>query len=130
MKLQRIRHQLQLSPAKTDASISPLPMPGICISAVRLRQKQQEAAKAEAAEAWQDEHGLVFTTRCGTPIEPRNFNRAFDARCHTYGVRRIRVHDIRHTCGSLRSAYSEVLRVTLGQPGAGPGRGGGQELVG
>jgi integrase len=44
---------------------------------------------------------LIFTTRHGTPIEPRNFNRAWDARCRRTGIRRITVHDARRTCASL-----------------------------
>src|SRR6266536_4421695 len=47
---------------------------------------------------------LVFTTRTGHAIEPRNINRSFDARCAKAGVRRLRVHDTRRTCGSLLAA--------------------------
>ena len=36
-----------------------------------------------------ERHALVFTTRTGHPVEPRNINRAFDVRCTRYGVRRI-----------------------------------------
>lgn len=50
--------------------------------------------------AWQGSN-LIFTTRHGTPIEPRNLNRAWDARCRRAGVRRITVHDARRTCASL-----------------------------
>jgi len=55
----------------------------------------------------------VFTTRWGTPIEPRNFNRSFHARCASAGVRRIRVHDTRHTCGSLLAALDVHPRVAM-----------------
>ncbi|WP_407657654.1 tyrosine-type recombinase/integrase [Kribbella turkmenica] len=43
----------------------------------------------------------MFTTTIGTPIEPRNVNRHFDALCAKSGVRRIRFHDLRHSCASL-----------------------------
>jgi integrase len=43
----------------------------------------------------------VFTTLIGTPIEPRNINRQFDALCAQASVRRIRFHDLRHSCASL-----------------------------
>jgi integrase len=46
----------------------------------------------------------VFTTRWGTPVEPRNFNRSFDARCARAGVPRIPVHDTRRTCAPLLAA--------------------------
>ncbi|WP_200215064.1 tyrosine-type recombinase/integrase [Micromonospora coerulea] len=40
-------------------------------------------------------------TKIGTPIEPRNINRHFDQLCERAGVRRIRVHDLRHSCATL-----------------------------
>jgi integrase len=44
---------------------------------------------------------MVFTTRFGLPVEPRNFNRSYDARIVKTSVRRITVHDARRTCASL-----------------------------
>jgi Phage integrase family len=49
----------------------------------------------------------------GTPIEPRNFNRSFHARCARAGVGRIRVHDTRHTRGSLLAALDVHPRVAM-----------------
>ena len=34
-------------------------------------------------------------------MEPRNFNRSWDARCVRAGVRKITVHDARRTCATL-----------------------------
>jgi hypothetical protein len=53
---------------KTEASEAPLPLPEICVTALRERQKVQDEDRARAGEAWQDEHQLVFATRYGTPI--------------------------------------------------------------
>jgi integrase len=39
-------------------------------------------------------------------IEPRNLNRFFDELIAKAGVRRIRFHDLRHTCASLRLAQN------------------------
>jgi len=57
--------------------------------------------------------GLVFTTRSGRAIEPRAVSRRFDARCAKAGVRRIRVHDTRRTCGSLLAALDVHPRVAM-----------------
>jgi integrase len=57
--------------------------------------------------------GLVFTTRTGRPIEPRAVSRRFDLRCAKAGVRRIRVHDTRRTCGSLLAAFDVHPRVAM-----------------
>jgi integrase len=60
-----------------------------------------------------EKHALVFTTRTGHPIEPRNINRAFDVRCARYGVRRITLHDTRRTCGSLLAALDVHPRIAM-----------------
>jgi Phage integrase family len=44
---------------------------------------------------------LIFTGRYGTTIDPRTLNRKFTARCDTAAVRRLTVHDARHTCATL-----------------------------
>src|ERR1022692_6727 len=56
---------------------------------------------------------LVFTTTRGTIVDPRNFNRRFNSRRKKAGVRRIRVHDTRHTCASLLTALDVHPRVAM-----------------
>lgn len=56
----------------------------------------------DAGDNWKGTgQGLVFTTKNGTPIEPRNLNRSFEVLCVRAGVRKVRFHDLRHTCASL-----------------------------
>ena len=80
-----------------------LPLPDLCIAALKIRRKQQDKDRARAGDAWID-NGLVFTTRHGTPIEPRNFGRSFDRCIVAARVPRITVHGTRKTCGSLLAA--------------------------
>ncbi|WP_407566820.1 tyrosine-type recombinase/integrase [Polymorphospora sp. A560] len=47
------------------------------------------------------ESDLAFTTRHGTPIEPRNFQRFWQSRCIKAGLRPITVHKARGTCATL-----------------------------
>ena len=75
-------------------------LPNICATALQLRREWQDSDQAAAGPAWQADE-LVFTTRYGTPVEPRNFNRSWDARCTKAGVRKITVHDGRRSCGTL-----------------------------
>ncbi|MGV9252625.1 tyrosine-type recombinase/integrase [Streptomyces sp. NPDC003697] len=49
----------------------------------------------------------------GTLVEPRNFTREFNRRCDRAGVRRIRVHDTRHTCASLLAALDVHPRIAM-----------------
>src|ERR1700678_3025152 len=58
-------------------------------------------------------HVVLFTTRKGRPIEPRNINRAFDIRCSRAGIRRIGIHDIRRTTGSLLAALDVHPRIAM-----------------
>jgi integrase len=75
-------------------------MPSICLTALQQRQATQNRARATAGAAW-NHSDLVFTTRYGDPIEPRNFNRYFAARCTAAGLRHITIHDARRTCATL-----------------------------
>ena len=107
----KLIHKKRVKTEDSDADDT-LPMPDICSAALLLRRDQQAAARERAGDRWQ-ESDLVFTTRWGTPIEPRNFNRSFDARCAKAGVPRIRVHDTRHTCASLLAALDVHPRVAM-----------------
>ena len=85
---------------KTATSDATLPLPDICAAALRLRKAEEAQARELAGAAWQGGK-LIFTTKWGTPIEPRNFNRSWDARCAKAKVRKITVHDGRRTCATL-----------------------------
>jgi integrase len=99
-QLQRISRQLLHRETKTANSDATLPLPDICAVALRLREAEEAEAREKAGSAWQGGK-LIFTTKWGTPIEPRNFNRSWDARCAKAGVRKITVHDGRRTCATL-----------------------------
>ncbi|MGH3708180.1 MAG: tyrosine-type recombinase/integrase [Pseudonocardiaceae bacterium] len=76
------------------------PLPEICTVALRQCEGQEMVARRAAGVAWQGGK-WIFTTRRGTPIESRTFNRSWDTRCRKAGVRRITVHDGRRTCATL-----------------------------
>jgi integrase len=77
-----------------------------------LRAERQGDERIRAADAWQDSD-LVFTSIYGTPYESRNFNRQFAVRCRKAGIRYIKVHDTRRTCGSLLVALDVHPRVAM-----------------
>jgi integrase len=99
-QLQRVRGRLLHRETKTEESDAPLPLPRICVIALRERMLEQEAAARRSGELWHNT-GMVFTTRYGLPVEPRNFNRSYDGRIRAADVRRITVHDARRTCATL-----------------------------
>ncbi len=97
---------------KTADSDASLPLPALCTTALRHRHRVQQDARREAGDKWQDSD-LVFTTKWGTPIEPRNFNRSFELHARKAGLPRIRVHDTRHTCASMLAALGVHPRVAM-----------------
>ncbi|MGH3790425.1 MAG: site-specific integrase [Pseudonocardiaceae bacterium] len=99
-QLQRVGGELLHRETKTHASDATLPLPPVCVTALRQRRAVQDQAREAAGQAWTSSD-LVLTTRYGNPIEPRNFNRYFAARCTAAGVRQITVHDARRTCATL-----------------------------
>ncbi len=111
-QLQRVGTRLLHRETKTDSSDATLPLPNICTVALKQRHEDQAAAHDDAGPAWQGAR-LVFSTRFGTPIEPRNFNRYWNRRCEKAGVRPITVHDARRTCGSLLADLDVHSRVAM-----------------
>lgn len=96
---------------KTARSRRTLPLPQVLVDALREHRKAQDLEREEAT-SWHDA-GLVFTTSKGTMIEPRNLNRFLDEAIARTGLRRIRFHDLRHTCASLLLAQGVSPRVVM-----------------
>lgn len=111
-QLQRVGGQLMRRRTKTISSEAVLPLPDICIGALRDRQELEGKWRAEVAEAWQAS-GLVLTTRYGMPVDPRNFHRMFKERAAKAGVPIIAVHSARRTCASLLVAMNVHPRVAM-----------------
>lgn len=103
---------ISIGPTKTARSRRTLPLPARAIAALRTRAANQLSDQRAAGDDWVDS-GLVFTTRTGTPIEPSNLRRSFDKEIATANVRRIRFHDMRHTCASLLLAQGEQMRTVM-----------------
>lgn len=111
-QLQRVGGQFLHRETKTEGSDTTLPFPGIVGTALRARLEERHQDKLDADDAW-CECGLMFTTRYGTPIDPRNFNRSWDTRGKLAGVPKITVHDGRRTCGSLLADLDVHPRVAM-----------------
>ena len=99
-QVQRINGELRLYPVKTAAGRRDLPLLPIARTVLDLRRQAQAADRAELGRAWLD-NGLVFTTKTGRPVEPRNLVRSFHRICGGNQLRRIKVHHLRHTTATL-----------------------------
>jgi hypothetical protein len=69
--IQRVHGQLQIGPVKSAAGRRDLPLLSPAADVLEIRRTVQRADRAEMGRAWQDT-GLIFTTRTGRPIAPRN----------------------------------------------------------
>jgi integrase len=86
------------------------------LAALRIARKMQADRRTTSwpkVRICGERHQLLFTTATGHPIEPRNLKRRFDARCKKAGVRQIKIHDTRRTCGSLLAALDVHPRVAM-----------------
>lgn len=92
---------------KTPDSKATLMLPELLVTALREHRKEQVRLRL-AARLWVDDD-LVFTTRVGTAIEPRNVNRSWAAVCRRAGVE-LRVHDLRHAAASLAHAEGATIK--------------------
>jgi integrase len=84
-----VAHEARISPPKTERSRRL-----VALDAKTCDLLTQHRATAGAAL---DDHGLVFCASGGDPIHPALFSYYFQRRVRLAGVRRIRLHDLRHT---------------------------------
>jgi integrase len=114
--LQRVSGALRLVPPKTEDSARTVPLPPGCVDALRAHQQRQAADRTQAWPDWED-HGLVFPSRRGTPMEPDNLRRSWSLLRQAAGLGPTRVHDLRHTCVTLLldlGAPPHVVREIVG----------------
>jgi integrase len=102
---------MHIGPVKTRAGKRNLPLLKLARQALAAQSIIQARYRAEMGSAWPDTD-LVFTTRTGRPIEPRNLVRSFRRICEANHVRLIKLHHIRHTVASLLKALHIPARDT------------------
>jgi integrase len=73
------------SDTKTERSRRTLGLPQSAVVALREQWERQVAARLAAGELWQD-HGLVFTSSTGKPLDDANVRRGFRAVCQKAGI--------------------------------------------
>ena len=84
---------------------------------VLLRHRvRQEGDRQQWGDAYVD-HGLVFARPDGAPIPPEYVTKLFVELSEAAGLRRIRLHDLRHGAASLRLAAGVDIAVVSKQLG-------------
>lgn len=119
------RAALILASTKTRRSKQKLPLPEVCVRALREHHKRHLEERFAAGAKWV-EQGLVFTTPTGHPLHSKNvLVDSFRPICVRAGIpystrerqrgpadeRGLRLYDLRHSCASLLIAEGVPLRV-------------------
>lgn len=103
-------------------SVRTVSLPKRCVAALSAHKVTQAQERTVAGNKWrplpQQPSGLIFTTATGRATDPRGPNRMLTVLCRNAEIRRVRVHDLRHTCASLLLAQgvdARTIMETLGQ---------------
>ncbi len=87
------------------------------VRALQWHRECQSQARQRLDSLWQ-EHGLVFPSMVGTPLNPENLvKRSFKPLLERVGLPPIRFHDLRHTCATLllsKGVNPKIVQEMLG----------------
>lgn len=97
------------SEPKTEKSRRELHLTPTIVAALKARRKEQAADQLAAGPAWSNPDGLVFTTSVGTPLEPRNVAREYQAAAGGAGVGGS-LHTLRHSVATAMLAGGVDVR--------------------
>lgn len=110
--LQFVDGKLQLVEVKGQKSRRTVSLPQVCITALLKHRARQEAERQLAGTRWQDTE-FIFTTSIGTPLHGCTVTHRFQQALKSAGLRRIRFHDLRHTCATLLLAQGVHPRIIM-----------------
>ncbi|HLH70450.1 MAG TPA: site-specific integrase, partial [Candidatus Dormibacteraeota bacterium] len=102
--LQRVEGRYRLLDVKTRLSRRELAMPRMVVERLQVHRARQEQERAAAGARWGNDLGLVFTTVRGDPLNGAVVTHAFQRVLEGAGLRRMRFHDLRHSCDTFLQA--------------------------
>lgn len=105
-------NDFQFKATKSRRSRRTIPLPEVCVQALVQHRRRQVQERLTAGSAWKD-HGLVFTTRTGGPLDRTQVSRQFSTLLDRAGVEHRRLYDCRHTAASLLLAQGMAPRVVM-----------------
>ncbi len=105
-----VKGRVEIKGLKNKAARRTIPLAEPLIVALKQHKRAQNERRLAHADVWHD-NDLVFTTDVGQPINPDNLQTDYRRLIQAAGVRRIRVHDLRHTYVSLALQAGVNIRV-------------------
>jgi integrase len=98
------------SEPKTEAGKRRVPLDDRLVAALRSHWARQGEERLAVGETW-NEGDYVFTDELGAPLNPEYFSTRFETLTNRAGVRRVRLHDLRHTAASQMIAVGVSPKV-------------------
>jgi len=99
-----------VSAPKTEAGRRNVPLDSTLVAMLRAWKTRQGAERLSVGEGY-EHSGYVFTDEVGRPLNPEYFSTALESITRATGIRRVRLHDLRHTAASLMLAAGEPFKV-------------------
>jgi integrase len=110
--LQRIDGKWDRVEPKSRAGRRVVPLPPMVAEILAWHRIAQDRDRELLGPDWiGSPFDLVFTTSIGTPIDDSNIGRAFQALTASAGLRRVRLHDLRHSAATFWLAAKIPARV-------------------
>jgi integrase len=98
-------------PVKSRQGIRSVPLPSVTAAALRERRSAQVGERKLLGETDWRAGDLVFNTEEGGSVHRSTIARRFLERLKAAGIRPIRLHDLRHTYGSLLMSQVVPLKM-------------------
>ena len=108
--------EVEVSEPKSAKSKRTLPLDAQSLAALKALKRTQAEEKLAAGSGYENEPWVVVD-EMGVPIYPESYSDKFEVQVRNAGVPKIRLHDTRHTCGTLshlRGVPPAVITAWLG----------------
>jgi integrase len=92
---------------KTAAGERTLPLPDHLLATLKSARALQAADRLAIGEAYKAS-GYVVVDEAGHPLSPHALTSRWERMLKAAGVPHVRLHDARHTCGTLMHLYDNV----------------------
>jgi integrase len=113
---QRVALRADTTETKSAAGKRAIGLPAQLVELLRAHRDSQDEERSIAAQLWHD-HGWVFATRLGGPVNPRTDWSDWKALLRSTGLRDARLHDARHTAATVLLLLGVPERAVMGLMG-------------
>lgn len=115
------RHEVQFGSPKTERGRRAVALDAKTVAALKSHKAAQAEIRLLLGASYRDRQ-LVFCQPDGAPLHPERFSRTFASRVRQHGMRKIRLHDLRHTHATLgleKGIHPRIMQERLGHANVG-----------